>query len=138
MIKENVVLNKNTETLEISWVNSLWLRSLPSLPIIPLLLLAPLPFFPFCSCFFILFWLCPVACGILVPQLGVKPTPLAVKAVSPHHRTAGEFPLLPFLVMFIFVENACQTVLCENNQVTTSTLEIIKTFILFIKWEFSN
>ena len=40
MIKENV-LNKNTETLEISWMNSLWLRSLPSLPIIPLLL----PFF---------------------------------------------------------------------------------------------
>ena len=35
MIKENVVLNKNTETLEISWMNSLWLRSLPSLPIIP-------------------------------------------------------------------------------------------------------
>ena len=134
MIKENVVLNKNTETLEISWMNSLWLRSLPSLPIIPSFAL----FFLLLLLFFILFWLCPAACGISVPQIGIRPTPLAVKALSPNHRTAREFPLLPFLVMFIFVENACKTVLCENNQVTTSTLEIIKAFTLLIKWEFSN
>ena len=131
MIKENV-LNKNTETLEISWMNSLWLRSLPSLPIIPLLL----PFF-FLLLLFILFWLCPAACGIFVPQLGIKPTPLAVKALSLNHRTAREFPLLPFLVC-LYLWKMHVKLLCENNQVTTSTLEIIKAFILLIEWEFSH
>ena len=33
-----------------------------------------------------------MAWGILVPQPGIEPTPLAVKAPSPSHWTAGEFP----------------------------------------------
>ena len=37
------------------------------------------------------------ACGILAPQPGIEPTPLAVKARSPNHWTAREFPPLPFL-----------------------------------------
>ena len=34
----------------------------------------------------------PTACGILIPQPGVEPMPLAVKAQSPNCGTAGEFP----------------------------------------------
>ena len=32
------------------------------------------------------------ACGILVPQPGIEPRPSAVKAWSPNHWTAKEFP----------------------------------------------
>lgn len=31
-------------------------------------------------------------CGLLVPQLGIEPRPLAVKALSAKHWTAREFP----------------------------------------------
>ena len=41
-----------------------------------------------------LFWPCSMACGILVPRLGIEPTPPAVKAQSFNHRTAMEVPLL--------------------------------------------
>ena len=41
------------------------------------------PFFSFLFFFF---------CRILVPQPGIEPTPLAVKAWSPNHWTAREFP----------------------------------------------
>ena len=34
----------------------------------------------------------PVACGILVPRPGIEPRPLAVKAPSPNHQTAREYP----------------------------------------------
>ena len=43
------------------------------------------------------FWPCCVACGILVPQPGIEPAPLAVKAESPNHWATRESPLLPFL-----------------------------------------
>ena len=42
--------------------------------------------------FFFSFWLCLVACGILVPQPGIKSRVLAVKEWSPNHWTAREFP----------------------------------------------
>ena len=45
-----------------------------------------LPLVSFC------FWLHHAACGILVPQLGIEPTPSAVKAQSPNHWTVREFP----------------------------------------------
>ena len=32
-----------------------------------------------------------MACGILVPQPGIEPAPLALKARSPNHWTAREF-----------------------------------------------
>ena len=38
-----------------------------------------------------------VACRILVPQPGIEPGPLAVKAQRPNHWTAREF--LPFFLM---------------------------------------
>ena len=38
-----------------------------------------------------LFWPHHVACRILVPHLGTELVPLAVKAASPHHWTAGKF-----------------------------------------------
>ena len=41
--------------------------------------------------FFSLFWPQCGACGILIPQPGIKPTPLAVKARSPNHWTIREF-----------------------------------------------
>ena len=38
------------------------------------------------------FWLCRVACGILVQPPGIEPGPSAVRAQSPKHWTAREFP----------------------------------------------
>ena len=35
-----------------------------------------------------------MACGILVPQPGIKPVSSAVKVQSPNHGTTGEFPHL--------------------------------------------
>ena len=42
------------------------------------------------------FWPHHVACGMLVPQPGIEPTPLAMKAQSLNLWTAGEFPRLVF------------------------------------------
>ena len=39
---------------------------------------------------FFLFWPRPTACGILVPQPGIEPGPMAVKAPSPNDWTARE------------------------------------------------
>ena len=41
---------------------------------------------------------CSVACGILVPQPGIKPVPPAVKAWSLNHWTAKEVPKIIFLI----------------------------------------
>ena len=38
-----------------------------------------------------------MACGILVPRPGVEPKTSAVKAPSPNHWTAREFPITEFL-----------------------------------------
>ena len=43
-------------------------------------------------------WSSLVAFGILVPQLGVKPMPPAVKAWSPNHWMAMDFPIIFFLI----------------------------------------
>ena len=40
------------------------------------------------SCRLIYFWPCCAACRVLVPQLGIEPAALAVKAWSPNHWTA--------------------------------------------------
>ena len=50
--------------------------------------------------FFFLFFGCAVcaACGILVPQPGIKPVPCAVKAWSPNHWTAREFPKFHYIL----------------------------------------
>ena len=45
--------------------------------------------------FIIIFWLRLVFFRILVPQPGIEPVPLAVKAWNPNHWTAREFPILP-------------------------------------------
>ena len=37
-------------------------------------------------------WLRLTACGILIPQPGIEHAPLAMKALSPNHWTAREFP----------------------------------------------
>ena len=39
------------------------------------------------SCRLIYFWPCCAACRVLVPQLGIEPAALAVKAWSPNHWT---------------------------------------------------
>ena len=41
-----------------------------------------------------LFWAHHTACGILVPQPGIEPRPFGMKAQSPNHWTAREFPYL--------------------------------------------
>ena len=53
---------------------------------------------------FILFWPCHTACGILVPQPGIKPMPPAVEAWSRNHWTTGEVPnaiICLFVCLFI-------------------------------------
>ena len=42
--------------------------------------------------FFVWDVLCCMACGILVPQPGIKPMTSAMKEQSPNHWTAMEFP----------------------------------------------
>ena len=42
--------------------------------------------------FFVFFWLHRVACGILVPQPGIKPAPPAVEAQSLNHWITREVP----------------------------------------------
>ena len=49
-------------------------------------------FFFFLNLFLYIFWLCHMAYGILVPQLGIEPKPLAVRAWSLNHWTTREFP----------------------------------------------
>lgn len=44
-----------------------------------------------------------MACGILVPQSGIEPEPLAVKAQSPNHWATRVFP--SFLFQDVFVES---------------------------------
>ena len=44
------------------------------------------------TCNFFVFWLCHVACGILVPPPGLKPEPPAVVVWSLNHWTAREVP----------------------------------------------
>ena len=41
---------------------------------------------------FFFFWSHCVACGILLPRPGIEPRATAVKAPSPKHWTAREFP----------------------------------------------
>ena len=52
--------------------------------------------FDFIQVFFS-FWPRCVACGILIPQPGIKPAPSAVNAWSPNHSTTREFPKYFFL-----------------------------------------
>ena len=51
---------------------------------------------------FFFFWPHRAACGILVPQPGIEPRPLAVEAQSPNHWTAGEVPLVSLLICLFF------------------------------------
>ena len=50
------------------------------------------------ACLFVLliyvfiYWLRRTACVILVPSPGIEPGPMAMKARSPNHWTAREFP----------------------------------------------
>ena len=54
---------------------------------------------------FVFFWPCHTACKILVPQPGIEPGSMAVKAPCPNHWTAREVPprdsycLLAYLVL---------------------------------------
>ena len=51
---------------------------------------------------FVCFWPhhCAVACGILVSPPGIEPGPSAVRAQSPNHWTAREFPMDGFILDF--------------------------------------
>lgn len=73
------------------------------------LLFAFFPFIPWCTTFhgnlrylphcflfvslFLVFWPCGVACGISVPQSGIKPAPPAVEVLSLNQWTTREVPL---------------------------------------------
>ena len=55
-----------------------------------------------CLMFFSFFWLCHAACGILDPQPGIEPMPLALEARSLSHWTAREVPMFSFLVATVY------------------------------------
>ena len=57
-----------------------------------------------------LFSPCHMAYGILVPQWGIEPAPSAVKAWSPDHWTAREFPMWTYLVSNQLCEEADTTI----------------------------
>jgi len=46
--------------------------------------------------FFIIFWPCDVACGILASWPGIEPMPIAVEAQSLNHFTVMEISKFPF------------------------------------------
>ena len=73
------------------------------------------PGFRFC------FLLYHTACGILTPQPGIEPGPQAVKAQSPNHWTAKEFPL------------EFQILILPLNYVTTGN-DICALFFLPVNW----
>ena len=51
--------------------------------------------------FFLIFWPRHAACGILVPQPGIKPTPPALEAQSLNHWTAREVLEILFLMLMM-------------------------------------
>ena len=51
--------------------------------------------------FFFFFWLCHMACRILVPQPGTEPVPPAVEVQSLNHRAAREVPTWYFLMVML-------------------------------------
>ena len=59
------------------------------MPLGPIALFAHFPLMYFFYYFFILlFWLCPVACGISVPQREMEHGPAALEELSPNHQAA--------------------------------------------------
>ena len=51
---------------------------------------------------------CWLACGILVPWLGLEPTFWAMKVLNPNHKTTSEFPVhSPFSQNAQTISNAC-------------------------------
>ena len=70
--------------------------SIHCLPSSPHLNPSPMTSFSF---FLFSFWLCHLACKILVPWPGIEPVSLAVEVRSPNHWTARESPL-SFLHLF--------------------------------------
>ena len=69
------------------------------------------------------FWPPRAACGILVPQLGVGPGPSAVKAPSPNHWTAREFPYIYDIFLIdlywsIITSQYCVSFCCTTKQIS--------------------
>ena len=50
------------------------------------------------SDFWGVFWLCHLACGILVPQSGTEAGAVAVEEQSPNHWTTGNFLIVFFKI----------------------------------------
>ena len=65
----------------------------------------------FYLCYFA-FWPCHAACGILVPQPGIEPTPPAVEAWSPNHWTARKAPM-PFIFKSEDLTHICWKTILE-------------------------
>ena len=56
---------------------------------------------------FFFFWSCSTACRILVPQPGIEPRPLAVKAQGPNHWAARDFPRYSCFRFFLLIFSSC-------------------------------
>ena len=53
--------------------------------------------------FCLFFWLYRVACGVLVPQPGIEPRPLAVKAWSSTYWTTSGFPIFNVFIITVLI-----------------------------------
>ena len=68
------------------------------------------------------FWLhhMPWACGILIPQPGIKPRPAAMEAESPNHWTARESPLIVVLIRVSLVISVTEQLFMSDGHLYVS------------------
>ena len=85
--------------------------------------------------FLFLFWTHLMACGVLVPQPGIEPGPLSVKAQSPNHWTAREFPIFKLCT-------CCLSTPCRNDTMNrmmlAQCLEMTADACTFIRHDFKS
>ena len=94
--------------LSISSVGPIWPSQMPDSDIFPVYYFWGLSFFLFLA-------VPPTACGILVPQPGIEPKPLAVEARSLNHwTTRREVSLSLFFFLYSFLAQVI-TDLCHNQ-----------------------
>ena len=84
------------------------------------------------SFFFFLIWPYHIACINLVPWLGIKSEPLAVKVWSPNHWTAREF-LMTWFLIFCVRDGFCQIFACRYYKLTRIRIFLYLPLFLPIK-----
>ena len=74
------------------------------------------------------------AYGMLVPQPGIEPRPSAVRAQSPNHRTAREFPLFFLFLKNYNCRNVCDMCGIQQRNYMSFHSEKFCLFLLTLMW----